>query len=290
MQEDHTTIRGEIPARIVYVLKPPRTLESHYPDVDPIEVRPAFPVPADKNLGTARGWATRYEKGYNTPEEIEVANEPFGPLRLWDLHRREEGGRAYKAIIPPNFYVDLREDVFMDVIFKHGVGKGGHLDGKYVWGRLGSQMRLVLVGSSLHMQLRHATLRATLKKIPVRELQVGTLYRTKTGQLGVYLGKMKPPFAGGKPKMAWQEVSKYDFERYGLDPHLLEESAWFYLGFRSSHSYIEPLGSLQVDPQAQVTRMVKQFEEHLAEENAKRSPWGLPHNRESYLQRNAPSW
>jgi hypothetical protein len=117
-------------------------------------------------------------------------NEPISELKVVELERRTQGGRAYKVVHYGGYLVDMREDVIMDVIFNAGIDEGGVLKGEFVWARHGSEMKLVRVGSQLHKDLVEATNRKKEKKISNKDLVVGGIYETAGGSKAVYLGRV----------------------------------------------------------------------------------------------------
>jgi len=122
---------------------------------EPITIRDTFPFNPDSKTApeTARRWAKQYHFGDDretfVPDEVISSNAPFA-VTIVDLHHRSEGGRAYKVVDPYMRRFDLREDQVLEVMAKCGIEPGGKVPGLFVWGTLGSQMRLALVGGELH--------------------------------------------------------------------------------------------------------------------------------------------
>ena len=172
-----------------------------------ITVQDTFPYnPESKTApSTARQWANNniwdsvkceYVKGVE-PTFLERPNEPFA-VTIIDLDVRTEGGRAYKVIDNEMRCFDLREDQILEV-FKHvGVQPGGRVNGEFVWGVLGSQVRMVLVGGDLYSEMvkTRDELNAAKKKrvegnaITPSKLQVGHVYKKLDGSKWVFVGKM----------------------------------------------------------------------------------------------------
>lgn len=175
-----------------------------------IQVKHTFPYNPDSKTapGTAKRWANndtydhktcQYIKGPE-PEFLDRANDPFS-VTIIDLDVRSEGGRAYKVVDQSGRCFDLREDQVLEV-FKHsGILAGGVIPGQFVWGILGSQMRMVLVGGDLHKEM---TARAEVLKESNRKrasgvapsegtLKFGCIYRKRDGSLHAFLGKVKQP-------------------------------------------------------------------------------------------------
>lgn len=171
------------------------------------EVYPAFAVPADneKTLKTAESWAKDraherfydYEKNVwsETKEwpvqKVERDNLPFSGLRIAGLEHRGEGGRAYKVVTADKLYYDLREDVVCEVMLHHGIEKGAKLNGSFVWGRCGSQMKLVLVGSKLHQQLVDGSRLRALPEIENKALIPGCVYQNVKFQRALFIGRCR---------------------------------------------------------------------------------------------------
>jgi len=158
--------------------------------------------------GTARRWAdtstydhtTRQYVKNGEPEFLERTNDPFS-ITIIDLDVRSEGGRAYKVIDSQDRCFDLREDQVLEV-FKHsGVHAGGQVPGQFVWGILGSQMRMVLVGGDLYAEmlkqaedLKNAKRDQALGRTPTEStLKVGRIYRKRDKSLHLFLGRVKAP-------------------------------------------------------------------------------------------------
>lgn len=177
-----------------------------------IEVRHTFPYnPGSKTAPeTAKRWADnttydhktrQYVKGPE-PEFLERANDPFS-VTIIDLDVRSEGGRAYKVVDTQGRCFDLREDQILEV-FKHsGILAGGQVPGQFVWGILGSQMRMVLVGGDLHKEmveqaeaLKESNRRHASGAAPTEgTLKFGCIYRKRDGSHHVFLGRVKQPGA-----------------------------------------------------------------------------------------------
>lgn len=177
-----------------------------------ITVRNTFPYNPDSKTApeTAKRWADnttydhktrQYVKGPE-PEFLERANDPFG-ITIIDLDVRSEGGRAYKVVDSQDRCFDLREDQVLEV-FKHvGIHAGGQVPGSFVWGILGSQMRMVLVGGDLHKEMvAQAESLKNFKRDQVAgrtptegTLQFGHIYRKRDQSLHLFLGRVKAPGA-----------------------------------------------------------------------------------------------
>lgn len=189
---------ARIPEGITYVFRAPRDVAIGWDDIEETgtmaRVDPAFPTETGnaKTLATAQQWAC----GYGCEAEAStcaVANAPIAKITIVNLELRDEGGRAYKAALPTiegrTPYVDLREDVFLDAMLTNGVAPGGVLDGPFIWARVGSQMKLIRVGSVLHRHVVEADERGRRKVVASTDLVRGGVYANKKGDLFVYLGQ-----------------------------------------------------------------------------------------------------
>ena len=175
-----------------------------------ITVKHTFPYNPDSKTApeTAKRWADNTTYDHKTrqyvrgpePEFLERNNDPFG-ITIIDLDVRSEGGRAYKVVDTQDRCFDLREDQVLEV-FKHvGIHAGGQVPGQFVWGILGSQMRMVLVGGDLHKEMvAQAESLKNFKRDQVAgltptegSLQFGHIYRKRDQSLHLFLGRAKVP-------------------------------------------------------------------------------------------------
>ena len=187
--------QGFIPTEIHIIHAGHEKFRTQYWDdlevAEDLEVIPAFVCDSKSKTakGTGERWALRNARNNSSKvQTMTMRNDPVDGLRVVALHKRSEGGRAWKVIDKHGFYFDMREDVLLDVLRFASVGPGGRIQDKFVWGIVGSQIKLVRVGSELHKALLAGSERKKLKKITNRNLEVGGIYLTKGGQLGVFLG------------------------------------------------------------------------------------------------------
>jgi hypothetical protein len=198
---------GHIPTDIVYIFGGPVRVTRRWDDADQpddelvfTEVIPAFVADSDneKTINTGMSWAknrcTRWNSVTNkaemigTVQKVNLENKPISNIRVIGLEIRGQGGRAYKVITPDGFYFDLREDVLLDTMLTKGILPGGFLSGEYLWGRVGTEMKLIRVGSELYTALLEAGERTVLSYIPKNKLEVGAIYESKQGERGIFLG------------------------------------------------------------------------------------------------------
>lgn len=188
-------IDGTIPKQITYVSGPQTLMEIDLGKELPTEqlVTPTFISTSDTSLITARKWVeTKRWRGVNqetnewlydhTPvQEQTVDNKPITNVRIIGLERRGNGGRAYKVLIDDLYLVDLREDVLMDTMNQHGIDPGRKLKGRYIWAKIGSQTKLIMVEGEVEKELQTATdIKEQQHKIESKDLVVGGIYKMKS--------------------------------------------------------------------------------------------------------------
>lgn len=199
---DYSTIRGHIPETLAVYCQLPRNKNVPYMEKDgkvvfesnEIQVIPAFAVDNENEnrKKTAYEWARCYDRQTHTYLEPVVSirpNTPISGVRICDLESRDEGGRAYKVIMPNNELYDLREDVLLDAIYELGIAPGGILGGEYLWAVVGSQMKLIRNNSRLHKKLiETGELKKITTKIGAKEWVPGDIYNGKNNEPKMFLG------------------------------------------------------------------------------------------------------
>lgn len=243
-----------------------------------ITVRPAYISDADneKTCNSGREWADAQKnspwRGGGLPSVVERTedNAPMTGIKIITLEHRGNGGRAYKVVTPQGFYVDLREDVLLDAMLEVGIEKGGILCGEYVWGRVGSQMKLIRVDSELYESLVDATERKETKKIPTKDLKYGHVYQTVGGSHAVYLGRVNG-LKNGYPEISNEKMvlDKKDFLKNGFlfwevgnadkdkieedvkknlahDPATDKWGGYWKLKIKKSHAYVKCLSKVDI--------------------------------------------
>lgn len=170
---------------------------------DDIIVHPTFPYNPESKTSpqTAKNWATfsyynrRLEESHD-PEPITLSNDPF-TVKIISLEHRGEGGRAYKVIDDQMRLFDLREDQLVEAISLSGINTGGVIGGTFVWGVLGSSIRLAHVGGKLHKEMIEGfELLSTEEKkkidgtsITGSKLVEGLIYMKRNGDRFIFLGR-----------------------------------------------------------------------------------------------------
>lgn len=202
--EVDSIVSAYIPKDMIYVTA---QVENRNVSGDFIPMVPVFPVDAanKKTLETALNWSKRrngfneaskkaydYTAALKTPLQITTPNTPKSGYRLVAVDIRNEGGRAWKVITPaPDYFLfDIREEYLLSALLNAGCDKGGYLKGEYVWARVGSQMKLVLVGSELYYKILQADNKTNTKEIPLKDLVPGGVYEMKTGNAKMFLGRV----------------------------------------------------------------------------------------------------
>jgi hypothetical protein len=264
---------GTVPSKISYVYSAQHNVSPGCAwDCDAktptIAVYPAFPIDPDNENGIIRAkqWAKDQNKqwDFSKKEWVETIcdvstdtfdNLPIKNIKLVCLESRGEGGRAYKVIIDDKYYVDMREDVMVDVILQEGVAPGGILGGSFIWAKLGHQLRLVRVGSELHKQLEDSNFKKTLPKICKTDLEIGGVYKTRKGDRGVFIGYVNT--------ISYSDPNNFSFSKKTIKKAMLfymprhdenlnnvlspDSNETYRFKICNSHTYIEKIGSLKID-------------------------------------------
>lgn len=217
------------------------------PKTTKIKVLPAFPVDStdEKSMKRAVAWAESGYYDYQTNKTHtrkhttkEVDNEPIKNVKVLSLEERGNGGRAYKALIG-KYYVDLREDVMMDTILQVGIAPGGILQGEYVWAKMGSQMKLVRIGSEVHRLLEEFCSKKDMKPIGKKELEVGGVYRDRKKNMAIFIGYVNTTiFKEEKRPTSWAEREKakatFNFEQTPIKKGMLFYNVYDFEGLEKS--------------------------------------------------------
>lgn len=211
------------------------------------------------SLKTATEWASRSFGHANSDSEmISTENPPRSGYRIFDLEFRGEGGRAYKVITPDGYYVDMREDVLMDVILNAGITKGGEMLCEFVWGRIGNQTRIVRVGSKMHEGMTGASNRSKMKKISSKDLEVGGVYRTASGKIGMFLGRVD---SVKKNQFLFYELYKFqneeDVKNIPKELSQLAKDSFYRFEISSSISYVEKISLIEGIDSAKIIEAIR---------------------------------
>jgi hypothetical protein len=228
--------KGSIPERIVYITKKPtkvtvcwQNLGTEYGIAE--DVIPAFVSDADnkKTIETGLFWSARKDQTL-TP----IPNIPISGVKVVSVVSRQQNN-CFKAMTSEGFYVDIRDDVLLEAIKTVGVKEGGILNGEFIWARVGSDMKLVRVGSSLHKAMTEVMENKSKKLISSKELVPG-IYKLKNGNKAVYFGKVKS-FSIKELKDGWEPSGIRRKNYVGSGPS--EYELWFEEGHRVSIETLE---------------------------------------------------
>ena len=174
-----------------------------------VTVTPTFPFNPESKTApeTAERWA---EYGLSWDERragkkpimtfVTRNNDPFS-VTIIDLVVRSEGGRAYKVIDDEGRLFDMREDQLLEALRHVGISPGGRIPGHFVWGLLGSQMRMIFVGGEFHAkmteQLHELNDYKKMQKAGMTptegSLKVGHIYRKRDQSLHLFMGRVAHP-------------------------------------------------------------------------------------------------
>lgn len=174
-----------------------------------IVVHATFPYNTDSKTApsTAKTWATqrtynyaerKYEDDEFVPTPVDLTNEPF-EVTIIDLQVRSQGGRAYKVVDSEMRLFDLREDQLLEALKIGGVQPGGKINGKFVWGVLGSQVRMVYVDGEQHKSMvkqletnkERDLAKANGQGPKASTFTVGHVYKKRDDSLHVFVGRVR---------------------------------------------------------------------------------------------------
>lgn len=200
---------GKIPKNIKIYLAPKTKIRFRWSDVQfedeaaaDVSAHPAFVTDADnaKTQITAERWTQNHNSSWgkcdktgrmihkkNQVNTILKENTPLSNVRIVDLDIRGKGGRAYRALVDETYLVDMREDVMLDTMINVGMGVNATLPGEYVFAQIGSEMKLIRVGSKLHELMVEST--EFGKRENIDTLIPGHIYSSKTKTV-LYLGEV----------------------------------------------------------------------------------------------------
>lgn len=239
-----------------------------------IAVTPAYPVDSkDSNAAaSAINWCKQPVYDVDTQNYIknedynkfEIDNTPFSGVKITSLEHRGQGGRAYKAIIH-GFYVDLREDVVLDAILKVGVDPGGILKGEYVWAKIGSQLKIIRIGSEIHRMILDYQTKKVLKPVSKKLLEIGGVYQNIKKVRVIFLGyvnttnllydfdsnqrdKFVYKFQDLKKEMLFYKMSlNSKLDDFNLEKIMNKNFNNYDFMITKNHSFIEKIGNVFID-------------------------------------------
>ncbi len=196
---------GYIPDKLIFISRAPIKVVNKFEDCDEgeeinsFEARPTFIATNQKTKETGLAWAgNSYDGEYvdgkwkpapkKKPLVEEFDNTPFKKLRIVSYEQRREGGGAFKVIAGENYYVDLRNDTLLDILVNADIKQGEAQNCEFIWARMGSQMKVVRVGSAIHKKLIESDKKKAMPPIKKSELKIGDILEDSGGAHRVFLG------------------------------------------------------------------------------------------------------
>lgn len=116
------------------------------------------------------------------------------PIRLrlvgYAMPGRVYDTKKYDLIVatPNGIHFSISHDVFLNAILESGLEPGGMLPGKYIFVKFAKHTRPIQVNSNLHKAVLDYINDRRKTKIKIKQLQVGEVYSTGAGNLGLFLG------------------------------------------------------------------------------------------------------
>ena len=182
---------GYIPTHITFISRKPETIVNEWEDggeINSFEASPTYVATNEKTVESGKSWARGYGSTNRGVTVGSADNKPFKSLRITSYEKRNEGGGAFKAIADGKWYVDLRTDTLLDILVNHSIKNGEVQGAEFIWARVGSQAKVVRVGSSLHTKLVESTQIDKIKPPKADDLKPGDVWEAKNGARGVFLG------------------------------------------------------------------------------------------------------
>jgi hypothetical protein len=185
-------------------------------------------------------------------------NDPIKNLRIISYDTKFSGSPTYKAIAN-GFCVDLKEEILLEALLNDGVEPGGILKGEFVWARLGSNLKLIKVGSAIYNDIIKYQNKKNLKPLQKNVFEVGGIYQTSRGDKSIFLG------LADTTSFSHYIANNFNFKQHCLkkgyifynlddeeDPgsildenYLKKEIAKCY--FKSNHKLIEKIDQIKID-------------------------------------------
>jgi hypothetical protein len=236
------TATGRIPENLRIYTRPEAEFKGYK---ESVRCKPAFFTDAASTSKAAITWATATTHFPTLEPTVEKPNTLIPTLQLLTLEERGEGGRAWKALTPDGYLVDLREDVFLDVLFISGVTRDGIIEGPFQWVVYGTQMRLALVDSALYREIKNSQLRKESPKIPDKDLVIGGVYQGVKADHGyVFLGET---IQDGKRTLIWKELFWLNQTDKTLQ-ELYDQNKSGHAVASRSHKYTQMRGAVTISP------------------------------------------
>jgi hypothetical protein len=186
--------KGRIPKRMIAYIKSSSSsvIPRETPKFSKFTARAAFVVPSNSDAfkSSAGKWASESQYGGKAKlfDTNEFVNSEFTDLRWVGIESRGEGGVVYKVLTPQGWLVDLREDVVTECLLEGAIenkngpqGVGTYFTAEFIWVVMGSQVRIVRVGSTLFKEIADSQTLRGMGPIPEKDLEIGGIYMKSNG-------------------------------------------------------------------------------------------------------------
>lgn len=180
----------------------------------------------------------------NTPTILNLKNEPITGLRVIDLERRGNGGRAYKVIDRNNYCFDIREDQLLESMVNLGIDQGGVLRGEWVW-VADNGMKLIRKNSAEYDKSFANNTFVSKKPIPKSQLKPGFIYKSKSIE-ALFVGWYWVWEGRTIQRMLWLENSYKLLEKLSSGKEEFPDT--FYWSIKTNHSFLEEVGQSDYKP------------------------------------------
>lgn len=215
----------------------------------------------------ALSWATRHSGKDDDYFIVEMENKPFTGVKIVGLQGRERSGNVFKAIAHDKYAFDFRDEVLFDAMHsKEGISNGV-INCEVIFATVGSQMKLIVVGSETHNQMLELGEKKQVKKIPNKELKEGGIYSTAGGEKFIYIGNYynypilttKDSYYSREKTYVYENpVVSMVFLKYDETDDFTNPNKWQYIPmeFKKSHSFNQFYGlDSRINPKTIITFM-----------------------------------
>jgi len=251
-------LTGKIPEDITVYLKPAEKVSQAVSDEDILKVDAVpgfvFETGNKKTEETAKSWAFGYCNDDFNKESfanriVVKKNVPVSGYHLIGLEIRSEGGRAWKVLDSNGHLFDLREDVLLDILQYAGV-ENGIIKADLIWAVVGSQMKLIRVGSELHKRILAYTVEKG--KQSIKDLVIGHVYSTPKGQDNyVFIGRYDA-VAFSKEKaikyhkgFVFYKIKEYSYDGFSYQKEI-DECNYFKVVILKTYNLVKDVGTVIV--------------------------------------------
>jgi hypothetical protein len=92
-------------------------------------------------------------------------------------------------LINDKYYVTLKEDLLLEIIFEEGIDKGGIIKGEYLWANINNIPKLIRIGSEMHKKVLESESLIKKPHLTLDELEPFSVYSTRNNSIGIFLGE-----------------------------------------------------------------------------------------------------